>query len=194
MEEIFKNENEKLYFREGKITYLRPLLKSDICSEYLAWLNNPDLNKYSSHFRTWPTLEQDLEDFYSQGLKDNKNVVFAACCKKTGKHFGNCSLNNIDWINRNAQFNVNIGITKFRTIHFLDILKIIANYSFNTLNLNKITGGSEIPGILELHERMGWEKEGILKKHLFRDGEYHDIILFALFKDNYSLKQKSKIK
>jgi len=186
---VDKEEN-KLFFREGKITYLRPLLKEDFRFEYLAWLNNPDLNKYSDHFRTWPTGEKDQEDFYLN-LKSDNHVVFAICCKKTGKHFGNCSLDNIDWVNRNAHFNINIGIKKYRSLHFLDVLNIIAEYAFNTLNLNKITGGAEIPGIVELHERMGWKKEGVLKKQVFREGEYHDIVLFSHFRDDY-IKRKNK--
>ena len=52
MDQVFKNKDEKLFFREGKITYLRPLMKSDIRLMYLSWLNNPELNKYSAHFRT----------------------------------------------------------------------------------------------------------------------------------------------
>tara|TARA_B110000908_G_C10221795_1_gene435754 strand:+ start:829 stop:1395 length:567 start_codon:yes stop_codon:yes gene_type:complete len=180
----FENENDKLFFREGKITYLRPLLKSDIRPEYLAWLNNPYLNKYSSHFRTWPTTEIDLKEFYEH-TKSSTHVVFAICCKKTGIHFGNCSLDGIDWINRVAQFNVNIGVKKFRGLHFIDVLKIVMDYAFNTLNLHKLTGGAEIPGILALHERMGWKKEGVLQKHLFREGEYVDLVLFSILEEDF---------
>jgi len=192
MSEIYKDEEDKLFFREGKITYLRPLLKSDIRSEYLSWLNNPELNKYSAHFRSWPTLEKDLEDFYNNVQKDNNNITFATCCKKTGIHFGNHSLNDIDWINRTAQHNVNIGIKKFRSIHYIDSLKTILDYAFNTLNLNKITGGAEIPGTIDFMKRFGYKQEGVLKQQVFRDGEYHDIVLFALLKEDYLLKEKNK--
>lgn len=184
MSNIFSNSEKKLYFRQGKITYLRPLLKNDICIEYLSWLNNPELNKYSSHFRTWPTTEKDIDEFYDD-TKSNNHIVFATCCKKTGEHFGNCSIDNIDWINRNAHFNINIGLKKYRTIHFLDILNVIAEYSFNTLNLNKLCGGAEIPGILELHKRMGWKLEGVLRKHFFREGKYVDLTLFSILKEDF---------
>ena len=121
----FENENHKLFFREGKITYLRPLLKTDIRLDYLSWLNNPQLNEYSAHFRSWPTTERDIENFYNNEQKDNNNVVLAACCKKTGIHFGNYSLNNIDWISRTAAQNTNIGIKEYRSIHYFDSLNII---------------------------------------------------------------------
>ena len=190
MDKPFIDEKKKLFFREGKITYLRPLLKSDLRLEYLAWLNDPSLNKYSSHFRSWPTLENDLEDFYINNLKNNNNVVFATCCKKTGEHFGNHSLNNIDWINRNAEHTVNIGIEKYRAMHYVDSLRVVLDFAFNTLNLNKITGGAEIPGALDLMKRFGYKKEGVLKNHLYRDGSYHDVVIFAVFKDDFLTKQK----
>jgi len=185
MNNFFSNEDDKLFFREGKITYLRPLLKEDIRPMYLKWLNNPELNQYSDHFRTWPTLEKDLEDFYSDSIKDPNNIVFATCCKKTGLHFGNHSLNDINWINRTAQHNVNIGIKKYRSIHYIDSLKTVLDYAFNTLNLNKITGGAEIPGTLDFMKRFGYKKEGVLKNHVYRDGEYHDVVIFAVFKNQY---------
>ena len=190
----FENENDKLFFREGKITYLRPLLKTDIRLEYLSWINDPELNLYSSSFRTWPTTESDLENFYNNETKDKNNIVFATCCKKTGLHFGNHSLNNIDWVNRTAQHNVNIGIKKYRAIHYIDSLNTVLDYAFNTLNLNKVTGGAEIPGTMDFMKRFGYEQEGVLKNQVYRNGEYHDIVIFAIFKDNYLQKNKKIIK
>ena len=181
---------KNFFFREGKISYIRPLLKSDLRTEYLAWLNDPVLNKYSSNFRSWPTLEDDLEEFYLKNIKNDNNIVFAACCKETGEHFGNHSLNNIDWINRNAAHNVNIGIPKYRSIHYIDSLNIVLDYAFNTLNLNKITGGAEIPGTMKFMSRLGYKQEGVLEKHVFRDGEYHDLTIFAIFKNDYLSKNK----
>jgi RimJ/RimL family protein N-acetyltransferase len=177
-------------FLEGKITYLRPLLKSDIRPQYLSWLNNPKLTIYSSHFRSWPTTENDLELFFSN-LKKINSIVFALCCKETGVHFGNASIDEIDWINRNAHFNIMIGIEKYRVLHYLDVMDVLTKYTFNTLNLNKLCGGTEIPQLPSLHERMGWKIEGVFKDHNFRDGNYVDVVRVAIFKDDY-LKTKSK--
>jgi RimJ/RimL family protein N-acetyltransferase len=178
-----KDENLPVFI-EGKKIYLRPLLKSDIRPDYLAWLNNPELTKYSSHFRTWPTTEKDLEDFYGN-LKSANHIVLAGCDKTTHTHFGNFSLDNIDWINRNAHFNAFIGIPEYRVIHYLEVLKLIMEYAFKTLNLNKLTGGTEIPGLPELHERLGWKTEGKLREQLFRDGEYVDVTLVGILRHDF---------
>jgi ribosomal-protein-alanine N-acetyltransferase len=185
MNEFNRINFDSCYFLEGKITYLRPLLKSDIRREYLSWLNNPELTTYSSHFRTFPTTEKDLENFLER-VKDSNSVVFALCCKKTGVHFGNASIDDIDWINRNAHFNSMIGLKKYRGMHFLDIMNVMTNYAFNTLNLNKLTGGSEIPNLEILHKRMGWQVEGVFKNHNYLNGKYIDVVRFAIFKDDYN--------
>ncbi len=184
MENIDIIKPEPCIFIAGKITYLRPLLKSDIRPEYLAWLNNPDLTKYSEHFRAWPTTENDLLDFYSN-LKSKNHIVLAACDIKSHTHFGNISIDNINWINRNAQLNGMIGLPEYRVVHYLEILKLMMNYAFNTLNLNKLYNGTEIPGLPELHERLGWKKEGVLREHHFRNGKYVDVIQLAIFREDF---------
>ena len=185
MDKLFNNENEKLFFREGKKTYIRPLMEEDLRLEYLAWLNNPELNKYSSHFRTWPTSERDIKDFYNNTKSEN-HLVFAICCKETGKHFGNCSLDNIDWVNRHAYHNVNIGIKEFRVGHYIDSFQIILDYAFNTSNLNKISGGAEIPGVMTFQKRLGFQQEGILRQHVYRAGKYEDVVIFSILKEEYN--------
>ena len=82
-----------------------------------------------------------------------------------------------------------IGIPKFRVIHYLDIMNLLTNYAFNTLNLNKLTGGSEIPNLQIIHEKMGWVTEGVFRKHHFLNGKYIDVTRFAIFRDNYNAKK-----
>ena len=107
------------------------------------------------------------------------------CCKKTGKHFGNTSLDNIDWVNRHAHHNVNIGIREFRVLHYIDVFNIILDYAFNTLNLNKISGGAEIPGVMKFQKRLGFKQEGVLRQHVYRDGKYEDVVLFSILKEEF---------
>ena len=173
-----------IVFLEGKKVFLRPLLRRDIREEYLSWLNNPNLTQYSFRFRTWPTNEKELDDFLIN-QKTNNSVVFALECKKTGKHFGNTSIDDIDWINRRAHFNIMIGVPAYRGPHYIDTVRTVTAYAFNHLNLNKLTGASEIPDLELIHKKLGWKTEGIWKKHNYRNGKYVDIKLFAIFKDDF---------
>ncbi|MBI4389226.1 MAG: hypothetical protein HY580_03520, partial [Nitrospinae bacterium] len=45
---------KQIVFIEGKKVYLRPVLESDDKKEYLRWLNNYKINRYSNRL-SWPT-------------------------------------------------------------------------------------------------------------------------------------------
>lgn len=167
-------------FMHGKTMYLRPLLRRDIRPEYLAWLNNPEMTVYSS-LRNWPTSEKDLDDFFAN-LRGPNHVVFAGCCAKTHVHFGNFSLSHIDWVNRRAEAALMIGLPQFRTTHYVEGIQLLARYAFQILNLNKLIGGSEIPSVPPLLERLGWKREGLLRQHNYRAGAYVDVVQMALLR------------
>lgn len=175
-------------FLEGSLLYLRPLLSTDIRPEYLAWVNNPKLTSYSSRFRSWPTSEKDLISVVDN-LRSRTHVMFAACCKETKKHFGNASIDSIDWINRNAELNLMIGLPEFRTVHYLDLVTTLSRYAFGTLNLNKLWQGTEIPGAPQMLERLGWKIEGIFRKHNYRNGEYVDVVQTGLLREEFQASQ-----
>jgi len=177
-------------FIEGKLTFLRPLLRQDLRPAYLNWLNNPALTTYSAHFRSWPTTEAELEDFFAH-LKGPNHVVLAACCKETGVHFGNFSLDGIDWVNRRAESNGMIGLPQFRAAHYLDVMHTLAQYAFRNLNLRRLHLGTEIPSVPPLLERLGWKREGTLRGHNFRFQEYVDVFLLGLLREDHEAQSQA---
>ena len=88
----------KIKYLKGKVIYLRALEKKDINTNYLSWINNIEENYYIESSRL-PTSKKSLDQFYKNNLS-SKNSVFFAICNKKGKHIGNCSISQIDWINR----------------------------------------------------------------------------------------------
>ena len=173
----------KIYFLEGKDIYLRPFDLKDINKKYLTWVNNPDIN-HGIEGR-YPVNEVEAKKFFSERSNTKNSVLFAICLKKNNQHIGNCSVSNIDWINRRAHFNIMIGVPAYRGPHYIDTLRTVTAYAFNHLNLNKLTGASEIPDLELIHKKLGWKTEGIWKKHNYRNGKYVDIKLFAIFKDDF---------
>ena len=68
-------------------------------------------------------------------------------------------------------------------------MQIIFDFCFTNLNLRKITLGvvSANQSAVKLYERMGFEKEGLLKSHCFHDGQWQDVLRMALFSDKNKL-------
>jgi RimJ/RimL family protein N-acetyltransferase len=178
-------------FLEGEKVCLRPLLKSDLNERYLAWLNNPQITLYSK-LRNFPTNEKDLEG-YLEGQRSSNRVVMAVCIRQTDEHIGNVVLEDIDWIDRTAQVTILIGVKKYwGSGHFLDSFRLVHEYAFKNLNLRRLYAGSENPGVVVSLQKLGWRKEGVLKKHRFRDGGYVDVIAMAILKEDYERSIQSR--
>lgn len=67
------------------------------------------------------------------------------------------------------------------------------DYAFNELNIRKLIG--EVFGFNEksekFHQRFGFRREGLFKNELNRNGQFIDVIRFALFKEEWELHRKN---
>lgn len=173
--------NDKDIFIIGNQIILRPLRESDIDGDYKFWLNDPDVVKYNSHGR-FPKSESDLVS-YIKTFNSNNLIVLAIIEKNSLKHIGNISLQNINWIDRNAEIAFLLGAKDFwgKGIMF-EAGNILIKHAFNTLNLHRIYCGtsSKNIGMQKLASKLGMFQEGIKRESLFKDGEYLDIFEYAI--------------
>jgi RimJ/RimL family protein N-acetyltransferase len=97
---------------------------------------------------------------------------------------GCCGLTYIDWISRRAEVSIYIGDKRFQQKGFgTTALDLLAGYAFRSCNLRKLTAeiyGSNLASI-KLFQKAGYEREGILSGHVFKNGIYEDSHLYCLF-------------
>lgn len=182
----------KTIYISGKKIYLRPLEKKDINAKYLNWINDEKLSSYLEVHR-FPNTIRDLEQYYTNG-KNSKNIVlFAICLKKNHKHIGNCSLTNIDWINRRAQYGRIIGI-KNRNFKGLgsEAMELLKEYAFNKINLNSIWTGVNEKNIASIKSNIksGMKKIGVFPEAVFYNGKLVNMIMFCITKKEFEKKNK----
>lgn len=182
-----------IIFKEGKIVYLRPLELKDINSKYLRWINN---EKISGHIEgnRFPHTLKDLKKYYYDQRKSSNSLIFAVCLKKNHKHVGNCTLTNIDWINRRAQYGRLIGeknrLTKGAGT---EVLKLLQEYSFNKLNLNTIWTGvsSENYASIKSNLKAGMKKIAAFPEAVFFEGKFNSMICFSITKKQFEKNKKN---
>lgn len=64
--------------------------------------------------------------------------------------------------------------------------------AFVDLQMRKICGEAfafNIPSI-KVHEKLGFQREGCYKEHVYKNGRYEDIVAFALFKDDFMSRER----
>jgi len=70
--------------------------------------------------------------------------------------------------------------------------KLGVDYAFNCLGIKKLCGEAFAfnKSSIRFHKKLGFVEEGRLVRHVLKNGEFEDIVSFALFKEDW---QKQKI-
>ena len=179
-----KNE---IVFLKGKRLVLRPLLEADL-PKMLKWINDPEVNQYLSVYA--PKMEKDEEDWIERVRKSQNqgsDFVFSIQLIE-GECIGNMGIHSISWKDRTATTGALIGEKEYWGKGYGSEAKmLLLDYAFNTLNLRKIS--STVIAFNKRSEayslKCGYKREGVRVKQHYRNGEYWDEILLALFKEDW---------
>jgi RimJ/RimL family protein N-acetyltransferase len=112
----------------------------------------------------------------------------AMCIRETGKHIGNIYLRQINWISRNAELRIFIGDPDERSKGYgKSAIRQLLEYAFKDMGLKKIHLGvlTDNPAALKSYERIGFKVEGKLLRHVFKQGQWKDVILLGIFAEDF---------
>jgi RimJ/RimL family protein N-acetyltransferase len=179
-----------IVFSTGRKTILRPLNKATDVGAITQWVNDPDVQQYVGMFLP-ETLEQ--ERTWLEKLDNNeKNIVFAIQTKPTkitpSRFIGLIGIHGINWKDRVAETGALIGDKRYWSRGYgTDAKMQVINYAFNALNLHKLTSAAIAYNERSLRYSLhcGYKVEGTRKRQIFKSGEYHDLVILGLFKEDW---------
>ena len=178
--------DERLVFYEGKHVRLKVLSPQDIVeSDWVGWFNDESMSAYN-RYHYFPNTFEQQQDILESCVPPHKFQLGIIDRTNPDKICGVISLSVIDWINRHAEI-ANIQATKHTKTNpalFMETYSIMLRHGFEQFGLNKIYGGTFHPHITNALMRVfNFEIEGVLQRHVYKNGAYHDCTLFAVFKD-----------
>lgn len=173
---------DKDIFLESDHIYLRALTEQDVQGNYSRWLNDPEVTVFNSHGRFPMTIDM-LLNYVAVSRRSGNDLVLAIVEKESQSHIGNISLQNINWIDRNAEIAFLLGDKLYwgKGIMF-EAGSLLINHGFKLLNLHRIyCGTSELNvGMQKLANKLGMKKEGLRKEAIFKNGKYFDIVEYGI--------------
>lgn len=176
-------------FLEGQRVILRPLALADLEGDYPAWLNDPEVSAYNGH-HTYP-YSIPAARAYIEGAQDfKKNVILAIVAKDTGKHIGNISLQNVDYVSRNAEYAIMLGDRAYWGKGIAnEASQLLLAHGFTSLNLHRIYCGTSDANepMQKLAVALGFVQEGIRREAFFKNGAYMDVIEYGLLARDFAL-------
>ena len=179
-------------FIRGKLVELKALTREDVLnSNWYGWFNDEELCQTLQKHYYPNTMEAQLQ-FWENHIAHATDKLQLGICKAGGATIlGIVSLNNIDFINRKCEFSMVIGEKAGRNISiFLEATRLIFRHAFETLNLNRIYGGSISRELVSLMCRtLGCKEEGVGRKEIFKNGKYHDSYRYSILREEFSFEQ-----
>lgn len=152
--------------------------------EYINWLHDPEVNKFMESGK-YPETKESLETFIDS-VNQKENLFLAIVEKESKRHIGNIKIDSINRFNQTAEYAIMIGDKEAWGKGLAkEASDIVINHCWNALNIRKLKlgliSGNQVAS--RLYEKMGFDKEAVLKKEVFSNGEYVDVIRMAIFRD-----------
>jgi len=177
-------DSDQTVFLRAKKSVLRPL-ESVYAPLLTRWINDPDVTQFLE--RKMPMM-QAAEEKWIESLATSKTDIVLLIVTLTGKPIGVMGIHSINWIDGTATTGAFIGEKEYWGKGYgTDAKMVLLNYAFNTLGLRKIC--SRVYAFnarsIAYSKHCGYVGDGVQKKHVFRNGEYHDVVQLAVFKDTW---------
>lgn len=166
---------------DGQKIYLRPVQPSDATTEYLSWLNDPDVTRFTeSRFARYKM--EDIRAYIRQTLADPAVLFMAIISKDEQRHVGNIKLGPIHPHHRHADIGFIIGDKSSWGKGFAtEAIRLLSDHALQKMDVLKVTAGcyGSNVGSMKALIRAGFRIEGVREKHYLSDGILVDGISFG---------------
>lgn len=135
-----------------------------------------------------PLSEQQLAKRLDPDQRDANWIEFHLRTVKDDKLIGFVALHTIEWNNATAMLSMGIGEPAYRGKGFgTEALRLVLNYAFAELNLFRV--GLDVIATndraVHVYEKLGFQREGIMRRAVHREGRRHDVLHMGLLRDEW---------
>jgi RimJ/RimL family protein N-acetyltransferase len=174
---------------KGKSVLLRPVKRSDI-SYFLKWFNDAEVLQYLELYLPMTEMSEEkyIEELGTTRAKSDVLFVMEVIEDASTKPIGNCSLHEVDSKDHKAIFGMVIGEKDYWSKNCgTEAARLLICYGFQQLNLHRISSAAFAfnERSIKLHKKVGFREEGRLREAFFKNGQYHDLILFGLLREEW---------
>jgi [ribosomal protein S5]-alanine N-acetyltransferase len=172
---------KRLPILETERLRLEPLKASD--AEHLfPIMGDPEVMAY------WDVAEIDDPDMVAaivasqvEGMAEGKAIHWAMRTLADGEFLGSCDLSDIERWHRRAEVGFILGRNAWGQGYALEAMRSVVAFAA-TGGMRRLTARTHLGNHRSeaLLEKLGFQKEGLLRGHVLKDGERRDCRLFGL--------------
>lgn len=175
--EIKKIETERLI--------LRKLCLND-ANHMFQYTSNPEVSKYT----TWHEHKslEDTTSFLKRILTDYENqkgMTWGIENKENGKLIGTCDF--VTWIPELKRAEIGYALSReyWNKGYMTEVVKALILFGFTEMELVRIEAKCRVENIgsAKVMEKSGMKFEGILRKYLLSKGQFYDVKMHSIIKE-----------
>jgi RimJ/RimL family protein N-acetyltransferase len=172
---------------QGERVYLRPSERSDI-DDFVRWFNDADTLRYLA---MRAPMGRAAEERWFDGMLERqgkRDYLFVICLKEDGRAIGTIGLHEVDLEAGSAAFGIAIGEkAEWDKGYGTDALNAICDFGFGELRLERIWLDVYAPNLRaqRSYEKAGFQREGTMRRALFKRGEYADVHRMSLLRSEW---------
>jgi len=172
---------------------LKPLFSENVSEQYVNWLNDPKVN----NFLEVRYIKQNIDsvrEYVMSFHKDEEKYLWGIYTNQDSKHIGTISLYDINRNHNRAEIGMIIGdINYWGKTASMDAINMVLNFSFNDLNLYRITGGSYSTniGMAFTFKQLGFVREATLRCHYKVNNQYIDGYRWGILANEWNERRNS---
>jgi len=163
------------------VVSLGPLTPENVTSEYVSWLNDPEVVRYTE---VSDKQSDESARAYVAGVVAQENSALWRILADDDVHVGNIRMSNIKLNHMRAEIALLIGNRSYwgRGIG-TSAIDIVSRFGFEEIGLHKLTAGIMVPNVGSriAFERAGYHCEAKFVDHARLDGQYCDTMMMAKF-------------
>jgi len=174
---------------KGNKVLLRPVRRSDL-QDLLRWFNDPEVTQYLGLYLPMTEMAEEkwIESVGTTMASSHVLLIIEAVEAGGNKPIGDIGLGNINAKDHNAGFGIAIGEKEYWSKGYgTEATRLLINYGFEQLNLHRVNSGAIDfnERSIRMHKSVGFKEEGRQRDAVYRNGRFHDLVVFGILKDEW---------
>lgn len=164
---------------------IRPVEREDLPYR-VQWLNDPSVQGTLS-FDTPVSLAKTIR-WFEKTLSDPTRRDFTVWHREAESRIGFCGLLSVDFKTRKAEVYVSIGEKSYWGQGIgTEVYQLIEEYSFGELGLERLYLYTLVEnlGTQRIMEKLGWIREGLLRRDVWSHGKAKDRLVYGLLRSEW---------
>ena len=173
-----------VHLRGQRVQFV-PLDRDLHLENYVRWFNDPEVTRFM--LQVLP-LTRAAEEAFFERMTSATDAVTWAIHDEGGRHIGGTGLHDIDWRNRRAISGIVIGEkSAWGKGYGSEAMGVRTHWAFEELGLHRIESEcfAENIGSATCLARAGYRQVGVARKKRWRNGRWHDCILWEILDEDY---------